>query len=79
MKKLIVIFTLILALVSCGEKFNYVNNRDINPNGEVMRVRNFSHNGHEYLEFIDVGRYGMSVVHDPECIKRDSVMFVIIE
>lgn len=62
MKHLLILFSLALAVMatSCfGPEWE--------QSGEDFFVREFTYNGHNYIEFKDNAMYGQGYVHDPDC------------
>lgn len=71
MKKILFLFITILILVSCNNS-GVKTATDVNGGirGSVI-AKEFSYNGHNYIEFKDVSMYGQGFVHDPNCLKND--------
>lgn len=73
MKCVLIIF-IALFILSCVDNNNF-KQRNINPIERYEGVIHFEYKGHDYIEFYLGGgaAYRMSIVHDPDCKKCDSI------
>lgn len=61
MRKLLIISLISLCLSSCDT-------RKKTDHGSIRYVE-FTYKGHDMVEFDDVGDYGTTIIHSPECRK----------
>lgn len=61
MRKLLIIFFISLCLSSCDTR----KKTDYNS----IKYVEFNYKGHDMVEFDDIGDYGTTIIHSPECKK----------
>lgn len=83
MKKLVLLIATIIICSCCS--LSKISDKRVLPESErTIYIERFEMDGHDYISFSTIYNYyypgqNFTVVHDPECLKRDMLDCLIID